>query len=52
MRSSEISELRNANHELHMRLEKQFWTENELGKARQRLEEMNLVLQNKMVAEK
>ena len=52
MRNGEIQELRRVNHELHQRLDRHHYLEKELGKARQRLEEMSIVVQNKMVAEK
>ena len=52
MRCAEISEQRRLNGDLHARLERHYWLEKELDKTRQRVEEMNLVVQNKMVAEK
>ncbi len=52
MRSSEVQDLRRLNAELSGRVERQRWLEAEVAKARQRLEEMNIVVQNKMVAEK
>lgn len=52
LKSKEIGELRKRNGELGKRLDRHYWLESELDKARQRLEEMNIVVQNKMVAEK
>ena len=52
LRLKEIHGMRTMNADLNKRLERQYWMESELGKARQRVEEMNLVVQNKMVAEK
>ena len=52
MRSEELQEERKMNSELAQRVERIYYLESELGKARQRVEEMNLVVQNKMVAEK
>ena len=52
LRLKEIHGMRSINADLNQRLERQYWMESELGKARQRVEEMNLVVQNKMVAEK
>jgi len=52
MRSEELQQERKMNSELVQRVERIYYLESELGKARQRVEEMNLVIQNKMVAEK
>jgi len=52
MRSEELQQERKMNGELMQRVERLYYLESELGKARQRVEEMNLVVQNKMVAEK
>ena len=52
MRSEELQQERKMNSELVQRVERVYYLESELGKARQRVEEMNLVVQNKMVAEK
>lgn len=52
MRSDELQQERKMNAELMQRVERLYYLESELGKARQRVEEMNLVVQNKMVAEK
>ena len=52
MRSEELQQERKMNSELVQRVERIYYLESELGKARQRVEEMNLVVQNKMVAEK
>ena len=52
MRTQELQSMRMANADLGQKLEKHYWLEKELNKARQRVEEMNLVVQNKMVAEK
>ncbi|TRY75698.1 hypothetical protein TCAL_12120 [Tigriopus californicus] len=52
LRLKEIHELRRVNGELSHKLERHYWLENELSKTRHRVEEMNLVIQNKMVAEK
>lgn len=52
LRLKEIHELRRINGELNHKLERHYWLENELSKTRHRVEEMNLVVQNKMVAEK
>ena len=52
MRSEELQHERKINAELMHRAERLHYFESELGKARHRVEEMNLVVQNKMVAEK
>ncbi len=52
MKAKELQEARLRNAELTQRVEKMVYLESELSKARQRVEEMNLVVQNKMVAEK
>jgi hypothetical protein len=52
MRSKELQDARLRNGELTQRVERLYYVESELGKARQRVEEMNIVVQNKMVAEK
>ena len=52
MRSEELQQERKMNSELVQRVERIYYLESELGKARQRVEEMNIVIQNKMVAEK
>jgi len=52
IRSEELQQERKMNSELVQRVERIYYLESELGKARQRVEEMNLVIQNKMVAEK
>ena len=52
LRGQEIREARTQNQELTKKLERHYWLEKELEKARQRVEEMNLVVQNKMLAER
>ena len=52
IRTGEVHEVRRVNAELGVKLERHYWLERELDKTRQRVEEMNLVVQNKMVAEK
>ena len=51
MRSSENKELRNVNNKLNEKIEHQSWLETELEKAKRRLEELALIVQNKMVSE-
>ena len=51
MRSSENKELRNINNKLTEKIEHQSWLETELEKAKRRLEELALIVQNKMVSE-
>jgi hypothetical protein len=52
MRSSENKELRNINNKLTEKIEHQSWLETELEKAKRRLEELALIVQNKMVSER
>jgi len=52
IRSEELKEERRKSEKLVQRCERLYYFETELGKARQRVEEMNLVVQNKMIAEK
>ena len=52
MRSSENKELRNVNNKLTEKIEHQSWLETELEKAKRRLEELALIVQNKMVSER
>ena len=52
MRSSENKELRNINEKLTEKIEHQSWLEAELEKAKRRLEELALIVQNKMVSER
>lgn len=52
MRSSENKELRNINEKLTEKIEHQSWLETELEKAKRRLEELALIVQNKMVSER
>jgi len=52
MRSSENKELRNVNETLNDKIEHQSWLETELEKAKRRLEELALIVQNKMVSER
>jgi len=52
MRSSENKELRNVNNKLNEKIEHQSWLETELEKAKRRLEELALIVQNKMVSER
>jgi len=52
MRTEEVHRLRASEADLRARLDGFHWTEQELGKAKNRVEEMSLVVQNKMVAEK
>ena len=52
MRSSENKELRNVNEKLNEKIEHQSWLEAELEKAKRRLEELALIVQNKMVSER
>merc|ERR1719266_2393025 len=52
MRSSENKELRNINNKLTEKIEHQSWLEAELEKAKRRLEELALIVQNKMVSER
>lgn len=52
MRSLENRDLRSLNNELVCRLERQAWFESELNNARQRLDEMTEVVQNKMTSER
>ena len=51
MRSSENKELRSINNKLNEKIEQQSWLETELEKAKRRLEELALIVQNKMVSE-
>ena len=52
MRSSENKELRNINEKLSEKVEHQSWLEAELEKAKRRLEELAMIVQNKMVSER
>lgn len=52
MRSSENKELRNINEKLTDKIEHQSWLEAEIEKAKRRLEELALIVQNKMVSER
>lgn len=52
IRREELQEERQKSEKLAQRCERLYYLETELGKARQRVEEMNIVVQNKMVAEK
>ena len=52
MRSSENKELRHVNEKLNEKIEHQSWLEAELEKAKRRLEELALIVQNKMVSER
>ena len=52
MRSSENKELRNINEKLNEKIEHKSWLEAELEKAKRRLEELALIVQNKMVSER
>lgn len=52
MRSSENKDLRNINEKLNEKIEHQSWLETELEKAKRRLEELALIVQNKMVSER
>jgi len=52
MRSEELQQEQKKNAELIQRVERFYYLESELQKTRQRVEEMNLVVQNKMVAER
>jgi len=52
MRSSENKELRNVNEKLTEKIEHQSWLEAELEKAKRRLEELALIVQNKMISER
>merc|ERR1719362_988985 len=52
LRSSENKELRNVNEKMNEKIEHQSWLEAELEKAKRRLEELTLIVQNKMVSER
>lgn len=52
MRGSENRQLREENNKLKNKLENHNWLETELGKAKHRLEELALIVQNKMVSER
>ena len=52
MRGSENRQLREENNVLKNKLENHHWLEAELGKAKHRLEELAVIVQNKMVSEK
>merc|ERR1712223_1001589 len=52
LRSSENKELRNVNEKMNEKIEHQSWLETELEKAKRRLEELTVIVQNKMVSER
>jgi myosin heavy subunit len=52
LRSSENKELRSINEQMNEKIEHQSWLEAELEKAKRRLEELTLIVQNKMVSER
>merc|ERR1712223_780773 len=52
LRSSENKELRSINEKMNEKIEHQSWLEAELEKAKRRLEELTLIVQNKMVSER
>merc|ERR1711863_183622 len=52
LRSSENKELRSINEKMNEKIEHQAWLEAELEKAKRRLEELALIVQNKMISER
>lgn len=52
LRGGENRQLREENNKLKNKLEDHHWLETELGKAKHRLEELTLIVQNKMVSER
>ena len=52
MRSAENRQLQCTNEKLAERIEHHAWLETELEKAKHRLEELSLIVQNKMVSER
>merc|ERR1719208_480057 len=52
LRGGENRQLREENNKLKNKLEDHHWLETELGKAKHRLEELTIIVQNKMVSER
>ena len=52
LRGGENRQLREENNKLKNKLEDHHWLETELGKAKHRLEELTVIVQNKMVSER
>ena len=52
MKCADLAHCRRVEEELRRKLERHYWLESELEKARRRVDEMSLVLENKMAAEK
>ena len=52
MRSTENKELQSINEKLAEKVDHHTWLETELEKAKHRLEELSLIVQNKMVSER
>ena len=52
LRGGENRQLREENNKLKNKLDDHHWLETELGKAKHRLEELTIIVQNKMVSER